>query len=207
MQYDLSIVKKMENKKYIKKRVWDLPTRFFHWALAGTVFTGWYLGEYRDFSTIYLHFYFGYAAGLLIVLRVFCWVFAPTNSGREELLPGFRKTIAYAKTIFNREPSGVAGHNPLGALSVLAMLLVILAQVITGLFSEDDTMFSSGPFSSWVDSTSVVTMTAFHYWISRILITVIGLHVFAVLFYRFWKHEDLIKPMITGVKCVKNQKH
>jgi len=131
-----------------KRRVWDVPTRLFHWALVGTVVTGLYLGEYRDFSTINLHFYFGYATGGLLAFRLL-WGFIGSKPSRlSALFPSPRRLFSYLSTVRKRQPSGVAGHNPLGALSVLAMIAALAVQVTTGLFAEDDGLFAEGPRNS-----------------------------------------------------------
>ena len=184
-------------------RTWDLPGRLFHWALVATVCTGWYLGEYRDFSTINLHFYLGYATGGLIVFRLLWGLVGSEPMRLRHLIPGPGRTVAYASGLLRRQPSGENGHNPLGALSALVMIIVIAVLVITGLFAEDDTMFSSGPFAGLIDDSLVVTMTALHYWAGRALLALVGLHLLAILFYLVWKRENLITPMITGWKWIR----
>lgn len=185
------------------RRIWDLPTRLFHWALAFTVIVGWYLGEYRDFSTIDLHFYFGYATAGLLAFRIFWGLVGPQQVRFRALLPGPKQLFAYLTKMFKRQPSGVAGHNPLGALSVLAMMLSLLTQVITGLIAEDDGLFAEGPLREYVSESVSLTANAIHYWNSWVILLLVGLHISAILFYLLWKHENLIKPMISGWKSVK----
>ncbi len=187
------------------KRVWDFPTRAFHWGLVVTVSVGWYLGEYRSFSTIALHFYFGYAVGLLMVFRLF-WGFvgAPASRWRSlSLRP--QSIINYARNLKARSPSSCDGHNPLGALAVVTMILALTGLVTTGLFAEDDTMWAEGPLAGWLRSDWTVTVTAYHAHLSRAVLALVLIHVGAVLFYWIWKHENLIKPMITGWKTVRTR--
>jgi len=186
-----------------KQKVWDLPTRLFHWALVGTVLTGLYLGEFRSFTTIQLHFYCGYATGGLLVFRLVRGLFGPKHARLSALVPSPRALFGYLRHMFARRPSGVAGHNPLGALSVLAMLAALSVQVVTGLCSEDDGLFSQGPLVEYLDSATVLKMTALHYWSSRVVIGLIVIHLAAILFYRLWKREDLVTAMITGTKSVR----
>ena len=183
--------------------VWDVPTRLFHWALVGTVLTGLYLGEYRSFSTIQLHFYFGYATGALIAFRLLWGIIGPASVRLGALFPSPKALIAYLGSLFTRRPSGVAGHNPLGALSVLAMLAALITQVVTGLCSEDDGLFLEGPLVEYLDSAMVLQMTAIHHYSSRVVMALIVLHLAAILFYRVWKHENLVTAMVTGWKTVK----
>lgn len=191
-----------------KRKVWDVPTRLFHWALVGTVLTGLYLGEYREFSTIQLHFYFGYATGVLLLFRLVWGIVGPDHARLSALFPSPKSLIAYLRNMFARRPSGVAGHNPIGALSVLAMLAALSVQVVTGLCAEDDGLFSAGPLSGYLDSGMVLKMTALHHTSSRVVMALIVLHLGAILFYRFWKHENLVTAMITGWKTVRrDDKH
>ncbi|WP_415402164.1 cytochrome b/b6 domain-containing protein [Tateyamaria sp. SN3-11] len=186
-----------------KKRVWDFPTRAFHWALVATVCVGWYLGEYRSFSTIALHFYFGYAVGALLVFRII-WGFMGAPASRWHALSlRPRQVLGYARTLPTRSPSSYDGHNPLGALAVVTMILVLAGLVSTGLFAEDDTMWAEGPFANWLPSDWTVTVTAYHSYFSRAVLVLVLIHVAAVLFYWIWKNENLIKPMITGWKSVR----
>ena len=186
-----------------KRKVWDVPTRLFHWALVGTVLTGLYLGEYRSFTTIQLHFYFGYATGGLIAFRLLWGVIGPRPVRLSGLFPSPRALWAYGRNLFVRRPSGVAGHNPVGALSVLAMITALAVQVITGLGSEDDGLFSGGPLVPYLDGGTVLQMTAIHHYSSRVVMGLIVLHLAAILFYRLWKRENLVTAMITGWKTVR----
>lgn len=195
-----------ESGDTVVRKVWSLPTRLFHWALAGTVLTGLYLGEFRSFTTIQLHFYFGYATGALIVFRLLWGLAGPPAARLSALFPSPRALVAYVRTLPRRRPSGMAGHNPLGALSVLAMLAALSVQVVTGLCSEDDGLFSAGPLASYLDPSTVLTMTALHHWSSRVVMALIVLHLGAVLFYRVWKREDLVTAMITGRKAVRRDR-
>lgn len=188
------------------RKVWDLPTRLFHWALVVTFATGYYLGEFRDFSTINLHFYAGYTVGGLLVFRILYGLFGPREVRLSGLFPSPKRVFEYLRHITLRRPSGVAGHNPIGALSVLAMLLALAVQVVTGLCSEDDAVFSEGPLAKYLSSGMVVTMTGIHHTSSKVLLALIGLHVAAIVFYAVWKRENLVRPMITGWKRVRRDR-
>ncbi len=188
---------------FVEKRVWDIPTRLFHWALVMTVITGLYLGEFREFSTIELHFYAGYATAALLAFRIL-WGFTGSKPSRiRALFPSPKRFFKYTATLRKRHPSGIAGHNPLGALSVLAMITALLFQVITGLFSEDDGLFSEGPLAGYAGGSTVLTMTSLHHTGSRVIMALIGIHILAILFYLLWKRENLIKPMLTGIKLIR----
>lgn len=199
------ILSEPQKEEMEKARVWDLPTRLFHWALVGTVCTGWYLGENRNFSTIQLHFYFGYAVGGLLVFRLIWGMIGPSNVRLSALFPSPRKLRAYLSGIKDRKPGGARGHNPMGALSVLAMLIVLILQVVTGLFSEDDSLFAEGPLAQYVSTEMMQQMTSLHHLTSKLVMLLVVLHLAAILFYFVWKRENLVKPMITGWKKVRRK--
>ena len=186
----------------IRRKIWGLPIRLFHWALAGSVLTGLYLGEFRSFSNVNLHFYFGYATGVLLLFRMVYGFVGPEHARFSNLFRSLRGMGSYVMKVLRREPSGVAGHNPLGSASVIAMLLALAVQVITGLCSEDDALFSEGPLATYLDSGMVLKMTAWHYWSSRVVLFLVATHLAAILFYALWKRENLVISMITGWKQV-----
>ena len=190
---------------YRREPIWDPVTRLWHWLLAASVITGWALGEFRTFSIMQWHIYLGYLTGGLLVFRyVWGWV-GPAPIRHRTLVASLRGIPAYLHRLGRRRPSGVAGHNPLGALSVIAMVLALSAQVVTGLFSEDDALFHSGPLASEVSSETVETMTSYHHLFSNVVLVLVAFHVAAILFYLVWKRENLVMPMLNGRKWVKNR--
>ena len=192
------------NRPLIRKKIWDPAIRAWHWLLAASVTTGWLLGEFRDFSTVEWHIYLGYCTGTLLLLRMI-WGFAgPAPVKFAALFHSPARLARYLRRVGVRAPSGVSGHNPLGALSVVAMLSLLVVQVGTGLFAEDDTLFASGPLSGWLSSGGVVRATSIHHIGATLLLIFVGIHVSAVLFYWVWKRENLVLPMITGWKWVRS---
>ena len=189
---------------YRTEAVWDPVTRLWHWVLAASVLTGWALGEFRTFSIMQWHIYLGYLTGALLVFR-YAWGWAgPTAVRHRTLLASLRGIPAYVRHIGRRQPSGVPGHNPVGALSVIAMVLALTAQVVTGLFSEDDALFHAGPLASEVSSDTVVMMTGYHNLFAKVVLALVVLHLAAIAFYLVWKRENLVAPMWHGRKWVKD---
>ena len=88
-------------------------------------------------------------------------------------------------------------------MSIFAILLALTFQVTTGLFSEDDGLFSGGPLASEVSNATVRLMTKFHDINARVILGLVALHVTAIVFYLIWKRENLITPMLTGWKWIK----
>ena len=190
---------------YRREAVWDLVTRLWHWALAASVVAGWSLGEFRTFSVMQWHIYLGYLTGCLLLFR-YVWGFAgPEPIRHRTLFSSLRGLPGYVRKVGHRRPSGTPGHNPLGALSVIGMVLALTAQVLTGLFSEDDGLFFSGPLASEVSSDTVLLMTGYHNLFAKVVLALVGLHVAAILFYLAWKRENLILPMLNGRKWVRKR--
>ena len=178
-------------------RIWDLPTRLFHWLLAacviGLIVTGNVGGNAMGW-----HFRLGYAVLTLLLFRL-VWGFAGGHWSRWTQLPlSPRSVTAYLR---GRSPSW-AGHNPLGSWSLVAMLLWLLLQVSTGLVSDDE-IANAGPLTSLVSGTVVSAATAWHKGLGKgVLIALIVLHVVAIVWYRVRKGQVLVPAMLHGDKSL-----
>ena len=187
-------------------RIWDLPTRAFHILLAlsvvGLVITGEVGGD-----AMQLHFKLGYAVLTLVLFRI-VWGFVGGHWSRfVHFVPTPHKLLAYVSALRLNQTPHNTGHNPLGALSVLAMLLVLLFQVLSG-FMSDDEISNAGPWTALVSSDWVSIATEYHSDIGKVLlILLVILHVGTVLYYKRFKREDLITPMLTGDKVLPTQSH
>ena len=181
----------------IKVRIWDLPTRLFHWFLTafviGLVITG-NLGG----NAMVWHFRFGYAVLSLLVFRV-AWAFLGGHWSRWSQLPLHPSSVlAYWR---GRSPSlHHVGHNPFGSWSILFMLFFLGLQVVTGLFSDDE-IANIGPLSSFASSAVVSLATHWHkQWGKLILILLVLIHVLALLWYWWRKQQSLVLAMVHGDK-------
>lgn len=178
-------------------RLWDLPTRLTHWALAALVGVSWFTAETERMS---LHRLSGYAVLALVLFRIF-WGFAGGSTARfTSFVKGPRRTLDYLRTLGHRAPSAVPGHNPLGAWSVLAMLLFLAVQAGLGLFAIDIDGLESGPLSHFVSFEDGRIYAERHEQVFNILLVLIGLHIAAVVFYLVYKRDNLIGPMIGGAR-------
>ena len=185
------------------EKIWDPVTRLWHWILVLAVSLGWSFGKFMSFDTIQWHFYIGYLILGLMVFR-YLWGFAgPTPVRFRAIIPTPTALLTYLRHMGRREPSGSPGHNPVGSLSVIAMLVVIGAQALSGLFIESDDFFEYGPLAGYVSEAMVNRLTWWHHFNADVILVLVILHVSAILFYLVWKKENLIKPMITGWKWVK----
>lgn len=178
-------------------RVWDLPTRLFHWLLVccviALVVTGYIGGD-----TMQWHARLGYAVGTLLLFRI-VWGFIGGHWSQ------FR-TFFYGPSSVMRylggrsHPDHLVGHNPLGAGSVFGMLVLLAAQVGTGLVSDDEIAFT-GPLNRFVSDGTGLKATWYHKEVGQwLIVALVALHVAAVLFYLVRKRQNLVRPMLVGDK-------
>lgn len=176
--------------------VWDAPTRLFHWALVLLLGAMWWTGENRMLDW---HRLAGYALVALLLFRL-AWGFAGSTTARFASFvrsPGAVARYA-AQDLFRRDAAVQPGHNPLGGWSVVAMLLLLLAQALLGFVAVDIDGLESGPFSYLVDFDTGRLAAEWHQLLFNVLLGIIGLHVVAVAFYLVWRRENLVQPMVTG---------
>ena len=177
--------------------------RLWHWIFVAVIATGWGLGKFMAFETIRWHFYLGYCVLGLLLIRILWGFVGPPPVRWRALVPRPRALAAYLRTLGRRQPSGTPGHNPLGSLSVIAMLVAITTQAVTGLFIESEDFFEYGPLAGYVSESVVSRMTWIHKQTADIVLVLVILHVAAIIFYLLWKRENLIKPMLTGWKSIR----
>lgn len=182
-----------------KVRVWDLPTRLFHWALAGCVIGLLVTGTLGGGAMVW-HFRLGYAVLALLLFRIVWGLIGGRWSRFAAFIYSPRSLMNYLRG--EGKPEHSVGHSPLGAGSVFAMLVFLGAQVGTGLLSDDEIAFS-GPLSKFVSGATVSMVTSYHKNVGRwVLVALIVLHIAAVLFYLFKKRQNLILPMLGGDKSL-----
>lgn len=175
--------------------LWDLPTRLFHWtlvlAVAGSIATGLVGGGLMAW-----HGRLGFLVAALLGFRLVWGIVGATHSRFMTFLPWPKTVIDYLKGHWQ----GV-GHNPLGAFSVFAMLGVLAFQVFSGLFANDDIAFK-GPYNILVGSELESLATSLHKANAWLIGFLVAMHLSAIAFYRFAKKDNLIKPMVDGLKEV-----
>jgi cytochrome b len=180
-------------------RVWDLPTRLFHWTLmasfVGLIVTGSVGGNLMEW-----HLRLGLLVMALLLFRL-VWGFL---GGRWSRFASFVYSPATCWRYLKGQetPEHNVGHNPLGALSVFAMLALLLAQVGSGLVSDDEIAFF-GPLVGFVSSQTVASATWYHKEVGKlILLGLIAVHLIALVYYRFVKSESLTTAMLNGDKVL-----
>ena len=175
-------------------RVWDLPIRLFHWFLVVFI-TGSFVSINLGDEFIQWHAYFGYSILVLLVFRIVWGFVGSTHARFTSFFPTKKAILDYLSGSSPR----VLGHNPIGAISVFALLFALSIQVITGLFVDDEVSFK-GPLEKYVPSSISSFLSQIHEGNQVVILTLITIHIAAIIFYKKFKAEDLIKPMISGDK-------
>jgi len=194
----------MAGKSGEKIRVWDAPVRLFHWALVllmvVSYFTGRWGGDWMKF-----HFWSGYAILTLLIFRI-AWGFVGSTTARfSNFVKGPAAAFGHLRELLGRHGPYDAGHNPMGGAMVVVLILAVLAQAATGLFSADtDTGLVTGPLASRLADATIDKVTAFHHFWVNVLLALAALHVLAVLTYLVWKRHNLVRAMISGHKPVED---
>jgi len=184
------------NQKSNTVRVWDLPTRIFHWALVICIVCLGISGTLGSSSLVW-HFRFGYALLTLLLFRI-VWGLAGGHWSRFINFIYSPQTLGLALKGVTK-PAHSVGHSPLGAISVFTILAVLFFQVGSGLFSNDDIAFA-GPLTHLLSNDSVSFLTNYHSNIGKwLLLALVLLHIGAIFFYQKRQHK-LIEAMLHGDK-------
>jgi cytochrome b len=181
-------------KPYV--RVWDLPTRIFHWSIVLLVCISW-LSADRGLMTI--HLWSGLTLLTLLLFRIGWGLVGSTTSRFSDFIRPPRQVIGYLRAMRAGQKTLYAGHNPAGGLMVAAMICILLAQALTGLFSNDGLHFT-GPLALWISDDASTQITGLHGKIFNIILLLVWCHVVAVGFYLLVGNDNLIRPMLTGLK-------
>lgn len=176
--------------------VWDLPTRLFHWVLAVLLGAAWLTVEYGRMEW---HAWIGQTILALVVWRLIWGVIGSETAQFWNFIKGPRTTGTYGRGLLTGKVQPAVGHNPLGALMIVLLLLLIGAQAVLGLFANDDILFD-GPLVHLVDKSTSDRLTGIHQLLFDVILYAVIIHVAAALFYLVVKRENLIGAMITGRK-------
>lgn len=197
-------------------RVWDWTIRVFHWGLVFLILCMWSTAENHgiwkqvdnlavewgilSYARGNMYWHTVIAAGVMFLMsyRIYWGIVGSSTARFGAFVKGPAAISAYIKSLKNKPYKPGVGHNPLGALSVIALLLVLMAQLGTGLFSVDTDGLASGPLSGLVDYDTGRFFVSLHETAFRALYILITLHVVAVLVYQFVLKAGLLKPMLAG---------
>lgn len=180
-------------------RVWDLPTRTFHWLLAACVIGSVASAKIGGNAMVW-HFRLGYVVFALLAFRILWGMVGGRWSRFTSFVHAPPTVLRYLRGQAQPHEQLDVGHNPLGALSVFAMLALLAAQVGSGLFADDD-ISNTGPLIKFVSGTTSSLLTKWHKNYGQwLIIALLLLHVGAIVFYLVRKRQNLVGPMLTGDK-------
>lgn len=171
-------------------RIWDRPTRAFHWLIVPLVPLQWWLAEA---DLMELHILVGQFVLGLVLFRLI-WGLIGGSTAR---FAGFVRGPGAIRDYLAGRWRGI-GHSPIGALSVLVLLLLLAVQVGLGLFASDEDGLYSGPLAHLIGIDAAETLADRHEQVFWVLVGFIGLHVAAILFYLLVRRDNLVTPMVTG---------
>jgi cytochrome b len=176
-------------------KVWDAPTRLFHWSIVALVAISWISA---DQGYMQVHLVSGISLLILLLFRIIWGVIGSTTARFTNFVSSPKAVLAYILPGEGAKPH-YAGHNPAGGLMVLTLIGILLLQVTTGLFANDGVAFS-GPLALMISSDISDYITMLHGYLFYAILALIWMHVVAVFFYFFVKRENLVIPMFTGFK-------
>ncbi len=182
-------------------RVWDLPTRLFHWTLAAAV-SGSLISAKIGGDAIVWHFRFGYVVFALLIFRILWGLVGGRWSRFASFIYAPSTVLRYLRGRSQADEHVDVGHSPLGSFSVFALLTVLIAQVATGLVADDE-IATVGPLNRLVSSDLALSATSWHKSFGQWgVFALVGLHIAAIVYYVLIKKRILILPMINGDKTL-----
>lgn len=185
-------------------RAWDLPTRVFHWTLVALVATSWLTFQYSDVigdHRLRWHRNSGYAVLVLVTWRILWGLFGSSTARFASFVRGPAAVARYAAGLVDGRSRHYLGHNPLGALMVLALLGIVLVQAGMGLFTVEHNDVVAGPLYRLLDEAGQKQVSRLHrIWFYWLLLPAIALHIAANVLYGAVKKDPLIRAMVTGMK-------
>ena len=170
--------------------IWDLPTRLFHWLLVAAFATAWLSAE---LGYMEVHRWNGYTILTLLGFRLLWGLFGSRHARFRDFLFPPATVLRYLRGA----PVDYAGHNPAGGWSVLAMLLLLTIQGVTGLFATDEVLFE-GPYYPAVSEATAAWLTTWHKFNFNLILALVALHLAAIAYHRWIKGDNLVIAMLTG---------
>lgn len=183
--------------KTASTRIWDLPTRLFHWLLAAAVIALIVTAKVGG-NAMEWHIRLGHVVLVLLLFRGLWGIVGGHWSRFATFVPTPTRLRSRRGLSGAQASKSAAGHSPLGALSVVAMLLILTLQVGTGLVSDDEIAFS-GPLARFISGDTVAWASVWHKgWGQWLLLALLGLHLCAIAFYAIARHNNLVPAMVHG---------
>jgi cytochrome b len=178
--------------------VWDWPVRVFHWATAAllpALYLTW------RWNWMEWHALAGDALLALLLFRLLWGFFGSDTARFSRFLASPPIALRHLAHLSRDEPAIRAGHNPAGGWMVAAMLALLLAQTLTGLYVQND-VANEGPLTELVPAGIANAITALHAILWNVLLVLVGLHLLAIMVYAVVLRQDLVRPMLSGRKLL-----
>ena len=184
-------------------RVWDWPTRVFHWLLVFCLISAWASHQFAPKLgdlTLKWHRWNGYAILVLLVFRLLWGLVGSSTSRFANFVKGPIFTAHYALDFARGNKRPYLGHNPLGTVMILVLLAFVGVQATLGLFTLEHNEIVAGPLKRLIDDATTEWVSKLHVKLFDYLLIAIGIHILANTAYGLIAKEPLIRAMITGRK-------
>lgn len=177
--------------------VWDIWIRLFHWSLALAVLLLLYTGLTGNLFFEW-HRLLGEFVLLLILFRLFWGVVGSSNIRLSRLVRNPVQVLKHLRALISRDVPVEREHNAAGSWAVLAMLLLLGTQAITGMFIADEDEFIEGALYGSLDSGLSDWMYRVHMINAELIQVIVCLHVIMIAAYYFYARRNLLLPMVSG---------
>jgi cytochrome b len=178
--------------------VWDVPTRLFHWlvmVLVAAAYASWRL-DWMEW-----HVWCGEILLAALLFRLLWGVFGSDTARFSHFVASPMQALRHIRSALRREPDRQVGHNPAGGWMVLLLLLLLLGEALTGVYVNND-IADVGPLTEVTPARVANAIERLHALFWDALLAAIALHLLAILVYAVNKGQNLLRPMITGVKLL-----
>ncbi len=186
-----------------KSLIWDWPLRAFHWLLTLCFLGSWITAE-AGLEWAQTHQFLGYVTLGLIFFRIIWGFVGPRYSRFTQFIRGFGEAWSSLSELPMRSNYTYTGHSPIGGWASLLLIGLVGIQATSGLFISDD-IFNAGPYNSIVSRDWAARLGWLHHTNFDVLLVAIGAHLTAIFWYRLGKNQNLVMPMITGLKAAHSE--
>lgn len=184
-------------------RVWDWPTRAFHWLLVFTLVSAWVSFEYAEAlgdPLLRWHRWNGYAVLVLVVFRLMWGVVGSSTARFAQFVRGPAAVLRYARDLAGGHKRHFLGHNPLGTMMILLLLAGVTVQGVLGLFTLEHNEIVAGPLKRLLSDEMTEAVSKLHVRGFNILLLIVAVHVLANVAYSIFAKDPVVKAMVTGTK-------
>jgi len=178
-------------------RIWDLPTRLFHWLFALSCAAAWLSGDQPRYTD--LHLFTGYLALGLVAFRLLWGMVGGRYARFAQFVRGPAAVLEHLRRLFEQGRLHAPGHNPAGGWAILVMLGLVLLLGVSGLVvlgGEE----GAGPLGGLFSIGQGVATHSLHELLAWTLLAVIALHLSGVALESLLQRQNLPRSMLTGMK-------